>query len=346
MFQQFNVMMRRVAESGIGPVHSAAMRPRPPVSLSDVFDDRDLVRRLAEANGPYWPVQRYFASAEEQRALSSASAPATGVGEAIRVGPVFRGDWANERPLIDGVEPILQCAALRDAARRVFAGTVVRPRLVYANLSLPMPGGDPGHTDVPEFRGVDRTRAPIWLLVTMGRSGLFEPWRVATATAVAWFYGGIGGAFTYWPDGPDAPPRTHPAATNTAIVGDNDVMFHRVDAIGDPDERTLRGLTLASQLVHVGAQTWEVHDGDRVLGRFPFAKVRISVSWKAYVFPDDRTAAVFDEHRDDLDLDRAIDMLCAALGPRVARPTDPLHDPAFVAAASRRFHRSPTVQPQ
>lgn len=69
--------------------------PRPPVVIENLLPDPGLARRLVERHAPYWPVQRYVASAAEQRALSaSARAPADG--------PVFRGDWAYDRPLVPG----------------------------------------------------------------------------------------------------------------------------------------------------------------------------------------------------------------------------------------------------
>jgi hypothetical protein len=313
--------------------------PRPAVVLDTVFDDPGLVRRLVERHAPYWPVQRYFASAEEQRALSASS----GV-----VGPVFRGDWAHDRPLVDGVAPILDHPRFVDAARRVFDAALVRPHIVYVNLSLPMPCGDAGHTDVPAFRGIDRTRYPIWLLVTMGRSGLFERWRVRIATAVAWFYSGRGGEFTYWPDGPDRAPVVRAMQTNTAVVGDNDVMFHRVEAIGAPDDGMVRGLTLDSELRPASGDAWEVVDGGRVLARHRFEEIRISVSWKGYVFRDATEARLVDEHRDDLTFEQALGMLLGDLAARgivVARPADPLHDPTFVATLAAAYRQSPTVYP-
>ena len=211
-----------------------------------------------------------------------------------------------------------------------------------------MPCGDGGHTDVPAFRGVDRTKHPIWLLVTMGRSGLFERWRVPIATAVSWFYEGEGGGFTYWPDGPDAKPSTRPARTNTAVVGDNDAMFHRVEAIGGADDDMVRGLTLDSQLAWLGDGTWAVVDAERELARYAFAQVRISVSWKAQVFRDAEEMRVLDEHRDDLTLDRVLDAFVADLrarGTDVAPPADPLHDPTFVATLTKAYHRAPSVYP-
>lgn len=326
----------------------ASPQPCPPVVLDHVLDDPALVRQLAERNAPYFPVQRYFASAQEQRALSSARAEAASDAEPVVVGPVFRGDWAFDRPLVEGVEPILAHPQLSEAARTVFDAAIVRPRIVYANLSLPMPGGDTGHTDVPEFRGIDRTRYPVWLLVTMGRSGLFERWRVRIATAVAWFYDGAGGEFTYWPDGPDRRPLTRPAATNTAVVGDNDVMFHRVEGIGGADDDMVRGLTLDSQLTWMGGGQWQAIERGRALVTYPFEKIRISVSWKARVFADADEARCYDEHRDDLALAQVLAAFradLAARGTPVALPTDPLHDAAFVAALSRTYHRAPTVFP-
>jgi len=327
------------------------MCPRPPIVVDEVLPDPDLVRRLAEANSPYWPVQRYFASAAEMQALSDAASgsPRDRAGrDRMVIGPVFRGDWAYDRPLVAGVEPFLHHPGFVECARRLFDGAVVRPQIVYANLSLPMPCGDGGHTDVPAFRGVDRTRVPIWLLVTMGRSGLFERWRVPIATAVAWFYDGAGGEFAYWPDGPDARPVVRPAATNTAVVGDNDRMFHRVESIGDPDDDMVRGLTLDSTLVFAGDGAWEARDADRVLARYRFVKLRISVSWKAQVLRDAEEARVVDQHLDDLDLERVVETLLddvRAHGVAVERPADPLHDPGFVATLTRTYHQAPTVFP-
>ncbi len=322
-------------------------RPRSPVVLEQAVPDPALVARLVVRHAPYRPVQRYFASAQEMAAMSE-NAASRAPDAPMAVGPVFRGDWAYDRPLVEGVEPILGNPAFVAAARRLFDAAIVRPHIVYVNLSLPMPCGDGGHTDVPAFRGVDRTRHPIWLLTVMGRSGLFERWRVPIATAVAWFYAGAGGEFTYWPDGPDRPPRTWPPRTNTAIVGDNDVMFHRVEAVGGPADVPVRGLTLDSTLEPDGADGWVVRDGGRTVAHRPATAVRVSLSWKAQVFADEAAARTYDEHRDDLTLDAVVDTFLADLRSRgvpVAPPADPLHDPAFVATLRTAYHVAPTVYP-
>ena len=138
-----------------------------PVALDRVLEDPGLVRRLVEHNGPYFPVQRYFTSDAQYRAN-------TGTDQTL-IAPVFRGDWAYDQPQIEGVEPLLYHEGFRQAARDVFGGQIVRPQQVYSDLTwqLPFPQG-PGHTDVPAFRGVDRTRYPTQFLSLMGHSRLFE----------------------------------------------------------------------------------------------------------------------------------------------------------------------------
>ena len=181
-------------------------RPRPPIPIAPVLDDPDQIRRLVERHAPYLPVQRYFRSDAEFDA-SSGTRPD---GGAAIIAPNFRGDWAFDRPLVDGVEPLLNHSGFVEAAGKLFDSSLVRPQIVYVNLTwrLPFDQGA-GHIDVPAFRGIDRTRYPIWLLNAMGHSGLFEEERIRIATAVAWFYRGADGGFTCWPDGPDAPPVVH-----------------------------------------------------------------------------------------------------------------------------------------
>jgi hypothetical protein len=325
---------------------------RPPVPVADVLEDPGLVRRLVERHAPYEPIQRYVASAEEQRLLSQNDRvdPSRGAREAepVFVAPVFRGDWAYDEPLVDGVEPILHNEHFVAAARKIFGGAVVVPQIVYVNLTLPIPDYDVGHTDVPAFRGVDRTRYPVWLLIAMGRSGLFERWRVPIATAVSWWFEGEGGSFTYWPEGPDRPSRTVPPTPNTAVVGDNDFMFHRADGVGGEGVGWLRGLSLDSRLEFLGGDGWAVREGDREIARFGWREVRVSVSWKAQVFRDAEEQALYRSHADDLTLDPVVDALLADLaehGRELPRPGDPLTDDAFIAAVGETYKRTPTVQP-
>lgn len=72
----------------------------------------------------------------------------------------------------------------------------------------------------------------------MGRSELFESWRIIQAGAVSWFYDGPGGNFEYWPEGLDGRMLSEQAPfRNVAIMADNDRLYHRIGRVGAPDAR-------------------------------------------------------------------------------------------------------------
>jgi hypothetical protein len=316
--------------------------PRPPVVLDRAVDDPGLVAALIDRHAPYWPVQRYFANSAEYAALSGND------GASMVVAPVFRGNWALDGTVLDGVEPLLRSPRFADAARAVFGGAeIVRPITVYVNLTWQLPFAQgAGHTDVPAFRGVDRGTYPITFLTIMGLSGLFEDVRVKVATGVAWFYNRPDGGFEYWPDGPDAPSRVHEGAIdNTAIVADNDFMWHRVRPTGAVADGMVT-LSLDSELRHERGATWSIVDGDRTLASFPRDEVRVSLSWKAEVFDDEADRRRHDEHTDDISL---VDVLArfradlAARGIEPEIPADPLRDPAFIATLQEAYVRYPVT---
>jgi len=303
--------------------------PRPPILLDQAFDDPDAVLALVPRHAPYWPVMRYAAAAGELEAM---------VGDVpYSVEPWFRGDWAGDAPSVEGVDAVLENPIFVDAARRLFDAEIVSPRSVYVNLMAPMAYQATAHSDIPVFRGVDKPAYPVWLLHVMHRSRLFSAWRVEIATAVCWFYEGEGGEFEYWPGGPEEPPqRIEAPLSNRGIVGDNEQMFHRIAAIGGPGAPLLRGATVDSKLRRVasGNGAWQVVAEDRELIRYDASTLRISVSWKAEVFRDEEAARIRREGRDDLDLDRIVDLFMEALasvGDPGRRPTEPLHDEAFIA---------------
>ncbi len=313
--------------------------PRPPIAIGRVVEDPATIRRLVEARAPYWPVQRYFANDAEYAALSGETAAAPMI-----VAPVFRGNWAVEGRADPDVAPLLAHAPFIDAARRLFDGELVQPTTVYVNLTwqLPFPQGA-GHTDIPAFRGLDRTRYPVTWLSIMGLSGLFEDVRLQIATAVAWYYPGADGGFEYWPQGPDAPPRIHEGhIENTAIVGDNDFMWHRVRPTGQPRDGMVR-LSLDSELIRNGSR-WGVRDGERQLGAFDWDALRVSLSWKALVFASDADRRRYEDHTDDIDLAEAIrrfDADLRARGLEPSWPADPVHDPATIRLLTETYVRYP-----
>jgi hypothetical protein len=317
--------------------------PRAPIVIDRVLPDPSIVRELLVRGAPYWTVQRYVKNSSEMASLSDAGK--RGRSRPMFIAPWFRGDWAYGKPLVEGTEVFLEHEGFRSAAQEMFEGGVIVPQIVYVNLNPPIAQVDPGHVDIPAFRGIDRTEYPVWLLATMLKSGLFERWYVPSVTAVAWYYEGEGGGFTYWPDGPDSAPISRPCVSNSAVVGDNDYMFHRIEAVG-PDERTLpKGLTLESKL-RWSDDAWEVVERDDVRARYEFEDVRVSVSWKAQVFADPRQQALYRNHEDDLTLDQVVETLLKDLATRgtpTERPTDALHDRAFIEALNAAHRRAPTV---
>jgi hypothetical protein len=309
--------------------------------LTEAVDDPAMVRRLIDTHQPYWPVQRYFANSAEYAALSGQTEPSTMI-----IAPVFRGNWAADGNVLEGVQPILDSERFIDAARQLFDAEIVRPFTVYVNLTwqLPFPQGA-GHTDVPAFRGVDRTNYPITFLTIMGLSGLFEAERVKVATAVAWFYGGTDGGFEYWPQGVEGGVQVHEGAIeNTAIVADNDFMWHRVRPTGKPEDGMVT-LSKDAELVRRDASTWVIADAEGEKANFPTEKMRVSLSWKAMAFDDEPDRRRYDEHTDDIDLAEVLRRFQADFADRgqtLSIPADPVTDQDFVRTLADAYVQYPT----
>ena len=246
----------------------------PPIRIDGVFDDPGVIRRLVQRNGPYPTMASYLPVSAVQGQL------AAGDG----VSAHFRGTWAaGGHPLVDGAEVILHNPRLLRAASQLFDAEVI-PNTVAVNINAPMAAGGI-HVDVPSFRGADRDRYPMQLLQAMAASGLFEDWRVAEAGAVWWNYQGPGGAYDYWPDGLDGPMRSEqPPFINSALVADNNRMYHRIGWIGDLAAASPI-LSAAAQISHHADGGWIISDSGRAPVRYDDRDIRISILWKAQVRP-------------------------------------------------------------
>jgi hypothetical protein len=238
-------------------------------------------------------------------------------------------------PLVDGVETILHNHRFIDAARELFGGSTIRPTFIVVNLNAPMPAG-PIHVDVPTFRGATREHYPLSWLIAMGRSGLFERWRVIQAGAVSWFYDGPGGNFEYWPEGLDGPMLTErPPFHNVAIMADNDRMYHRIGRVGAPDA-PLPQMTGAAELRAVGSDTWAIVENGEVRATYPFNAVRLSLVWKANL----ETEA----DSESLNLDRVMNIFVADLRKLKVDfcvPGDPLSDKTWITALDSAYGAVP-----
>jgi len=173
------------------------------------------------------------------------------------------------------------------------------------------------------------------------------------AGVLTWFYNGEGGDFEYWPEGEHAPSmRERPPFGNVAVVTDSDRMYHRVGAIGRPDQYLPEGSISASaklQLKDNGG--WQIIDGGKVRVIYEPGQIRVSLLWKAIVFENEAAAAAFEDHSDDITLERATDIFCADLGARAIKfkePSDPIRDPQWprtlVAAYPLRSFNQPATR--
>ena len=306
------------------------------VRLSPVWDDPDGVVDLIRSAGPFWPLANYAASDAEMAALGSERVSFTP--------PWFRQDFARQsQVLVPGAEVILENKRFADGAQQLGGGgdAVVRPRAVYVNIMAPTPFAFPPHLDIPAFRGFTRATQPVWLLKTMKTSGLFEAWRTKIATAVSWFYTGIGGDFRYWADGPDGPMAVERSPyDNVGVLADNEATFHGVSALGGPGATMPEGLTSESRLVR-GESGWDVHDADGITqAHFTDDEVRFTVSWKADVFANAEEAEVHDRGDNVLTLDTVVELFqkdLASRGVQVHEPSDPLTDQAWIATLASTY---------
>jgi hypothetical protein len=246
-----------------------------PIRIDGAFDDPGVIRRLVQRNGPYRTMASYLPAAAVRGRQATA-------GEGVP--PHFRATWAaGGRPLAAGAEAILHNPRLLRAASQLFDAEVI-PNTVAVNVSAPMPAGAI-HVDVPSFRGADRDRYPMQLLQAMAASELFEDWRVAEAGAVWWSYQGRGGAYDYWPDGLGGPMCSeHAPFTNSALVADNNRMYHRIGQIGDP-AAIPPVLSAAAQISPHADDGWIITDTGTSPVCYDDRDIRISILWKAQVRP-------------------------------------------------------------
>ncbi len=257
----------------------------------------------------------------------------------------FRETYAyGDEVRIEGIEPFLRNEAFVEAARALHGRPLIEPAIVYANLLVP--GQELAvHSDVPEFRGVNRTRHPQWLIVVMHHSGLFGAWRMPIATAVAWFHDAHGGEFVFYPDGRDAAAATLPARYNTAILLDTDSVFHGVDRLAETDVPVDR-LRPGMRLRFDGGGQWSVLDDDRTVACYRSDELRFSVSWKAYCFADEAERRAWREHRGDLPVEVVIERLLADLRARGRLAGAPPSDRELVDLLIDEYVPYPSSRPE
>lgn len=289
-----------------------------PIRIEPAFDNRKQIRAMFERHAHY----RAIAAYTRDGSVDEITHP-DGERSAL---PWFRETWAlGGKPLVEGAEMILHNKHFLEAARVLFGTSDVHPAFVVVNLTAPMPAGEP-HIDYPAFRGATRERYSLPFLMAMGKSELFETWRVVQAGALAWFYEGVGGNFDYWPEGLDGPMLSErPPFGNVSIVADNDRMYHRIGAIGDPNAPLPR-MSASAHIHPADDANWAVVDNGEVRATYPNRAIRFTVIWKADVRGREFGG-------DNLTLDRIMEIFTADLRRRRVDfqiPSDPLADTTWI----------------
>jgi hypothetical protein len=233
----------------------------------------------------------------------------------------------HDEVAVPGIESFLHHESFIESVRTIFDFPHIVPTHVYANVMLP--GQElPVHTDIPEFLGADRTQLPMWLLVVMHHSGLFEDRRIATASAIAYVEGGAGGEFAYY--GTDGVANVVAPAPGRQVVLDADSVFHAVLPVGV--ETDLPPYSRAFMRLHrQGNRQWRLSspdaDGPETIATYSSDDLRFSVSRKAYCFPDQRHYETWLQGVDPLVPEIVLRTLTDALAERGAfDPTGPCAD--------------------
>jgi hypothetical protein len=333
---------------------SGQLRPAaPPRVVQGVYSD-DQVERIwgvVKGSGP-WPTitAHHFDTVEELVATSTGVVPE---GLDLTLDDIatahFRGFFAENSVVYH--DTLFDCFYNRrftEWVKDYWGAAYAKPQMMLFNLCGPHHSGLNAHLDAVSFRGMVFENTPTWLLNTMGKSCLFEDYRLEKGQVITWWYRGEHGTFTYWPEGPDQPPQVlgHPL-WNTGVVVENERMFHRGDPVGRPEDRDIPGLAHRSMIGYdAGADAWAVTTDGAVIRTSSPEEMRLLVHWSAEVYTDFAEMKTVMDHTDDLTLDVVVDRLLAdmrAKGTPVAEPSDPLHDTEFVRAAIATYSVAPTT---
>ncbi len=268
-----------------------------PLPLDPAFENPAGILDLIRAGSPYKTLAAVHKNKEDKS------------------GGWFRNFWAlGGKVIFDGAEPYFYNQKFIEAAKKSFQAEIIRPVAMMTNLNLPAPGA-PYHLDLPFFRGAQNREVPSWMLAPMGYSGLFHEWAIPVASAITWFYEGVGGEFEYWPNGLDHPSLTEsPPYSNRCVLADNEYMYHRVGAIGPADQQKDHDDIGYDALLELDTDDrWQVKEKGKTIADFDFGQVRISILWKAYCFKNEAMAASYDDHSHDLTPQMVADIFCEDL---------------------------------
>jgi len=330
------------------------LRPvAPPRVLENVYSDDQHARILdvIKREGP-WPTitAHHFNTVEELMATSNGGMPDDFDLTLDDMATAhFRGILGeNGVPFFPQLEDCYFNSHFLHLVREYWGAQYARPTLMLFNLCGPHRSGLNSHLDAVTFRGIRIENSPVWLQNVMGRSGLFTEHLIKMAQVITWWYLGENGTFTYWPDGPSgAPARLEHPLWNKGVVVQNEMMFHRGDPVGRPEERDIRGLKHRSLIGYdEDRNDWAITTDGDVIRRYQPGEMRLLVHWSAEIYQDMDEVKKNMDHSDDLSHDIVFERLLAdmrARGVSVAEPNDPLHDREFIRALIATYSIKPST---
>ena len=321
----------------------------PPQVIEGAFSE-DQHRRMLDVvrqHGPWSLIlAQHFKSPDEVVATTSGSVPEgfTPTWDMF-LSPVFRGYFAQaSTALYPEIEDCFFNAKFLDLVRGYWKAEYATPENMLFNIQGPCWGSSNPHLDATRYRGISMNNSPIWLMNTMTKTGLFEPWRAKKAQVISWYYKGkVGGGFTYWPNGPQGQPEQIKAPMwGRAVVVENEMMYHTAESNGPLAQRRPEGLAINSLMAPDPATpgAWQVTTDGTVVQHIPEDEFRFLIHWGADIYTDFAELKRALDHTDDLTHDQVFDIIIADLkarGEQFEVPTDPLTDKAFIGLLTRVY---------
>ena len=325
------------------------LRPAaPPREVANVYTDDQRKRLLDVVHraGP-WKliIAQHFASAEALIAtLSGAMPPGVTPTLDMFLTATFRGFLANYSTcLYPELSDVFYNDTFLGYAKAYWKAKYAKPQMMLFNINGPCANTDPGHLDTPSFRGIRYENSATWLCSVMGKSGLFRDYLIKMAQVITWFSHCPTSGFTYWPDGPLAPPkRLKPPVYNRGVIVQNEMMLHRGEANGPLEQQRPAGL--AFDTVFGGDPSsrdhWLLTTGNKVIARHTTEELRFLVHWSAEVFEDYAELKKNMDGTDNLTHERVFDTLIKDVrskGIKIDTPSDPFRDPVFIRTLNSAY---------
>jgi hypothetical protein len=332
------------------------LRPvAPPRVLEDVYrqDQHERMLDVIRRRGPWPTITAHHFDTVEELVATTSGPMRDGEGPPLTLDDIatahFRGYLAQSSvSLYPELDDCFFNSRFLELARDYWGAEYAKPTMMLFNLCGPHHSGPSPHLDAVTFRGIRIESSPVWLQNVMGKSGLFTNHRVKMAQVITWWYRGENGTFTYWPDGPLGRPRRldHPM-WNRGVLVENEMMFHRGDPVGRPEERDVPGLKHRSRLGYDERDaTWVITTDDEAIRTYRPEEMRLLVHWNAEVYADRDELEKSMDHSDDLTHDVVFERLLADLrskGVAVDEPSDPLHDSEFIRKLIETYTIAPTT---